>query len=243
MADLNFRITNLGAFEVSLQTGLAQFTDALFRTVVDYMSTVNSAVIKHISTHEDFLKLRTDEILRGQLGLAKNSFKVGGDTDAEDLLKALETGDLKVSFAGGNKRLTLNFPSIAQLSDKLTHSFTRLKNGTPQGGPTVSWFAWWEFGNRGEVDSATIFRFNAPRMRGGKTISKDKVNRIIEDTSRSGSAIQLRSLPPNSKSFVQAHRVVYNTYKNFAQILPARIGGVLRRFSRSKDINSYFRNI
>jgi hypothetical protein len=242
MANVNFRITNLGALEASLNAGLKDYANDLMDVIGKELQSFRSQVIRRITTHEDYVRLRSDDRLRGQLGLAKNTFKVGGDTDQEDLRRELDKSTITMARGGGSIRVQLRFPTLAELADRLIHSFTRIIGGVPQAGPTVSWFGWWEFGNTGDYEGATIFIQQPGRTKKGKPISKDKINKLIQDNSRSGQAIQLVGFAPNARSVVPAHKVVYNTYENFGRVLPARVGVIMRRFTASKNINTYFRN-
>jgi hypothetical protein len=230
----NLRITNLNRFESELKVGMENMSANIFKELTKDAEKLFGGVAKQIESSAEFKDLNSGEKIRGQLGLASESNKLGSDTDAKDLITLVNAFKIDVIVTKGTKRFTVRYPTLDELERNLTHAWTRI---TPTGvdiGPRVSWFRWWEFGDRGEVSSLTLTAANISKAvkikinQKRSVASKEKLLDLIIDRSRSGLAIQLTRLPPDAGSHIIGRNRVQQTYSNFLKIFPARMGKVLK---------------
>ena len=125
------------------------------------------------------------------------------------------------------------------------HNLSRIIAGALQRGPRQSWFRWWEFGDRGEIDTLTVLRTNISQMASqgtrGNSQSRKKLLEIIDKKSRSGFAIQLRNKAPGGSSHISPAGLIQEVYRNYGRIFPARMGKTLTNFlRRSGGVGKFF---
>ena len=86
---LRFKLKDTRRLETTLRGGSKQFTDALFKVVVDDAHKFAAGLVKSIQQDSRYNELVNDGDLRGVLGMPKQAYRQGGDTDAEDLIRML----------------------------------------------------------------------------------------------------------------------------------------------------------
>jgi hypothetical protein len=231
----SLKITNLKDFEARLSGGVENLSKKTFKAVKKDAEVFLGGLADSVANSSDFKELKSDSELRGKLGLATSAKKTGGDTDAENLIIQLRKFKVRTRSVKGGRKFTVTFPSIQELEDKLTHNLSKVKDGTIRRGPTVSWFRWWEHGDRGEIDSLTILRKTVSKLiskKSGKprnSASRGSLLDIITKRSRSNEAIQLLNRQPDENSSIAPTRLVQRTYANFARVFPARMGKTLKK--------------
>jgi len=112
---VRLRITNLSQFEAQMKTGGNELSKAAFRAVSKEAEKFIGGVPAAVERSQKFQQLKSDEDLRGKLGLAKPAFRRGADTDADDLIKLLRKKRVKRKNARTEKRISISLPSIPQL--------------------------------------------------------------------------------------------------------------------------------
>lgn len=233
---VRLKITNLREFEARLSAGAQNLSNATFKHLRKEAQKFYNSLAGNVEKSSAYQRLRSDEQLRGQLGLAIPSRKYGSDTDAENLIELLRKFKTKTSKTRTSKKFTIVFPTLEQLEQRLTHNLTRVRGGRIIRGQRASWFRWWEFGDRGEIQTLTVTRRNIAKMlktKSGKstqTKSRTQLLEIIRDRSRSAAAIQLRDRSPDENTSIQGAGLIRQTYANYARIFPARMGLAMRRF-------------
>ena len=235
MVGLRIKLRDVQGFEAQISGGIRRMAGAAMDLVEKDAEKLVQSVIRRITSSTDFQKLKSDPFLRGKLGFAKEALKSGGDTDADDLVKELENTKLTRSRNILSRRMVITFPSIKELQDRLVLRFTKISSRGVLPGRTQSWFDWWEFGDQGEIDSAVVFK------RGGRRVgvNRKSLNKLIEDRSRGGFALQLPSLPANDASSIRPSLVVSTTYDNFARIYPARVGKLISDFAKRTNTRRF----
>ena len=230
---VKIRISNLNEFEARLSAGVKNLSRATFNEIKKDAIKFYSGLADNVARSNEFQLLQSDPDLRGKLGLAKPALKFASDTDANDLIKELRKFKVKTATSTRGRRLTITFPSISRLEKKLTHNFTRLKDGRTIRGPRMSWFRWWEFGDRGEISSLTVLKRTVTKLGGttsaGRQKSRAQLLQILKEKSRSGSAIQLKKQSPDANSRIDGASLIRRTYGNFARVFPARMGKTLKK--------------
>ena len=232
---VRLRIKNLDAFAAQIQAGAKNLAKETFRELSKDAEKFFRGVSASVENSKAYQDLKLNSKLRGKLGLATKALRVGGDTDAKDLLIELRKLKIQRTKTGRSRKFKVSLPSLAHLEKKLTHSRTTVDKGSIKSGPIFSWFRWWEFGDRGEINSLTILRQTISKL-----VSKSAKNKksrtallqILKNRSRSGSAIQIRDRSPDQNSSIQATGLVGKTYDNFARIFPAVMAKSLRRLIR-----------
>jgi len=240
---LKFKVKDIQKLEATLKSGLLGFSKEIANEVRKDMKKMGEQIVDKVESSPQYIQLKTDEALRGKLGLAKPTLRVGGDTDAEDLIRLLSGFEVKSSFGKFFKKITLAFPTLLELERKLTHSFTKVDGGRVIRGPQHSWFRWWEFGDRGEITTFTLLKSGVMAQARRSKRSKDKILDIIATKTRTGFAIQLPSLPPGPNSSIDGANLIQTIYQNYARIFPARIGKVVKRVARKNGgrLSRFFR--
>ena len=237
---------NLRKLEASVRAGTRTLQSELLGVVQKSVDRWAQGLIKAIESDQRFSELRSDPDLRGALGMAKQQFRKGSDTDAEDLIAQLRTYKLKTSRSIRFRKVNVKFPTLAQLEKKLTRNLSTISaTGGVKVGPRQSWFRWWEFGDRGEITSLTVLRKNIGRIAvnsKGSSRSRDKLLKLIQTKSRSGSALQLNSLPAGASTGITGRNLVTEKYEAFARVFPARLGKAVNDYVRrnSTKISKFY---
>jgi len=236
---LRFKIQrgNFKKLEGAIRSGGQGLSKELKIVIKKDMNKWAKGLIKAVQSDPRFTELTSDPDLRGKLGMPKQSFRKGSDTDAEDLIKLLNTFRITETRSGRARTLKVLFPSIDKLEENLTRNLSKIRGGKVTSGPTQSWFRWWEFGDRGEITSLTVLRKTISKIasRSGRGINRARLNNLITNRSRSGSAVQLR-LPKSAGGGIAGRGLISNKYRNFRKIFPARIGKVVKGFVRSNNV-------
>ncbi len=243
MPNLRFKIRNAKKLEARIAVAARNYANAAFNAIEKELEKTGARIIRRIENSEEYRQLVSDPILRGKLGLAAPGRKSGGDTDAPDLIRALGNFKVTRNRAFNTRRFRLEMPSLQDLEQQLTHRLTTFGRGAFLPGPIQSWFRWWEFGDRGEIDTLTVFQRSSAAAAGRLRTSRVSLNRLIAERSRSGSAIQIASEPANDASSITGSNLIGRTYANFGRILPAQLGKVLRQFTRNNKPNSFFARV
>ena len=240
---VQFKITNLQQFEAQIKSGAKRLSRKTFEALEKDALKFFKGVPKAVENSLGFQELKSNEDLRGKLGLARPALRSGGDTDANDLIKLLQNIKVSRSATGRKRKIKVGFLSLQRLEEELTHQLSVVEKGSVRAGPRTSWFRWWEFGDRGEITSLTVLRKTVSKLaRKSNAASRSNLLQIIRDRSRSGAAIQLASRAPDENSTIVARNVVGQVYGRFAKIFPARMGKTLRAFvsRRGGSANSFF---
>ena len=240
MTRVRFSVRNARQLAADVALAARNYGNAAFSEVEKELQRVANRIIETISSSEEYRRLQSDPILRGKLGLARQGLKTGGDTDAEDLLKELSNFKITRTRRFTVREFTLTMPTLRDLEEKLTHRLTRRIGGSFTGGPSQSWFRWWEFGDQGEIDTLTIFKRGSQSAARRSGINTVTLSRLIDEQSRSGFAIQSFNKPADLNSSITGSNLIGRTYGNFAQVLPATVGKVLQRFARNNRPNNFF---
>ncbi len=229
------KITNLRQFEARLSGGVENLSKATFKLVKKEAEKFLSGLPDNVAASTEYQRLSRDSELRGKLGLAIASRKSGGDTDAEHLITLLRKFKKRTKLSRASRQFRITFPSLDELEEKLVHTFSSIDKGVVRSGPKASWFRWWEFGDRGEINSLIILRRTISKLIVKKTgsqkqqKSRSQLLDIISQRSRSNQAIQLEGRRPDENSSIVATGLIQKTYANFSRVFPARMGKVLRR--------------
>jgi len=238
------RIKNLDRFSSDLQASMDNLSSNVFDSLVKDAKKLFDGVARQVENSPEYKELRNSDKLRGQLGLAKPANKFGSDTDAEDLLQELKDFSLNVVSTKSIRRLTVQFKPLEELERILQHNLSSITDTGISIGPRVSWFRWWEFGDRGEITTLTITAANISKsiqrqkQKGQGTVSRQKLLDLITARSRSGSALQLPSLPADADSHIFGRSRIQQTYANYLKIFPARMGKTLKALIRKSNVFS-----
>ena len=237
---LKFRVLNATQLEASIRTGAKAYSKAVFKEIEKATRKWSEDLIRSIEKDSKFSELKNSTELRGQLGLAVPEFRSGGDTDADHLIRELNTYKLTKVVNNKVQKIAVRFPTLNELEVRLTRSLSRVSKGTVSPGPTQSWFRWWEFGDRGEIDTLTVTRSTLGRATRGGT-SRKTIQDLIKERSRSRAAIQIPSLPSIGVT-ISGRSLIRSKYDAFARIFPAAMSKALRRFVRGpgKNVNKFF---
>ena len=224
--------------EASIRSGSKAVSAQLFNVIIDESNKWALSLIKAIESDSRFKELVSDDDLRGQLGMPRNQFRSGSDTDAEDLIILLRGYSVKSSSTSRSRKVNVKFPSLSVLEERLVRSLSSISNkGAVTSGPLQSWFRWWEFGDQGEITSLTVLRRTIGKLKQaqgrGQSKSRSALIKLIAKKSRSGTALQITSLPADGTSHIASRGLISDKYRRFGKIFPARIG---------KKVNSFIRN-
>jgi hypothetical protein len=232
---VKLHITNLDQFAAQLKSGATNLAKETHKELSRDAEKFFRGLAANVERSQEYQDLRFNQALRGKLGLARQALKSGGDTDAEDLLELLRRVSIKRRITGKRNVTSFSLPSLTFLEAKLTHRLTKVNKGSIQSGPIHSWFRWWEFGDRGEINSLTILRQTISKLvrkgNSGNKKSRTALLQILKNKSRSGEAIQVLDKSPDQNSNISPTRLIGRTYSNFARIFPAVMGKSLRRFT------------
>jgi len=235
---IRLRPGTLRRLEASIRGGAKAVSNQLFQVITAESNKWAQSLIKAIESDSRFSELKSDDDLRGQLGMARTQFKKGGDTDAEDLITLLRGYSVKSSTTGRSKKLNIKFPSLSILEQRLVRSLSSISDkGAVSSGPLQSWFRWWEFGDQGEITSLTVLRRTIGKLKQaqgrGQSKSRSALAKLISRKSRSGTALQITSLPADGTSHISGRGLISDKYRKFAKIFPARLGKKVKAYQRN----------
>lgn len=229
----SFRITNLPQFEAQLNAKMKDVSSNVFDTLSVEAQKLFQRIPQNIAQSPEFQDLKTGEKIRGQLGLALPGRKGGGDTDAEDLLNILKEYKVIKSKSSGVRKLSITFPDLSVFESRLLHNLSSIKRGQFMPGSRVSWFRWWEFGDRGEIDSLTITPANASiltRSNFRRVSSESSILAMIKKLSRSGFALQSTAFDADASSHILGRGLIGRTYANYLRIFPAHMSRAIKQY-------------
>jgi len=224
--------------ETAIRSGSRAFAGTLQTVILNETNKWAQGLIKAIEKDSRFSELKSSEDLRGQLGMARRQFKRGSDTDADDLIRLLHTYQIKSKKGLRTKSINVKFPSLNILEDRLVRSLSSINSkGIVLPGPPQSWFRWWEFGDQGEITSLTVLRRTIGKLAQtqgrGQTKGRSKLLQAMQERSRSGAALQVKSRPAGADSHIFARGLISEKYKNFGKIFPATIGKKVQQYIRN----------
>lgn len=243
MPSLRFKVANPKQLEATIALTARNYANAAFSAVEKQLAKTGERIVRRVESSHEYRELLTSPTLRGKLGLATRANKLGGDTDAEDLIKELQNFTISRNRSPSARRFTLKMPTVLDLENRLTHRLTKFENGRFLLGPIQSWFRWWEFGDQGEIDTLTVFKRTVSAVASRRGTSRITLNQLIENRSRSGQAIQLIGRLGGANSGIVGRGLIGKVYEDFGRILPAQVSNVLRKFVRNNRPNSFFARV
>lgn len=233
---VNIGIENIKGLELEIRSGLNNTFKALFKELEKDIQNFGKSVVKAVANSPEFAELMTDPILRAQLGMPRKTFRLGSDTDGEDLLEELAKFIYKSNVTGRTKQINITFPTLKQLEDKLQRNLSKIGKNSFKPGPRQSWFKWWEYGNSADAEGFTLTLRNLSRINPRKARN---INDIIRERSRSGFGLQVDSV--NSVTVIEGRHLISKIYSNYGQIFPAYIATRVKRFfNNNRYVGRFF---